>query len=84
MSTNSNKTSKMYALIEFINGGKKECAIVPLIWFIEDLKICYWPKTKTEQAFQKLVSDNVPYDSTWYKYKIHRILKTSGMYLDIK
>ncbi|XP_071574726.1 uncharacterized protein [Temnothorax nylanderi] len=80
MSTNINKASKTYALVEFINGGKKECAVVPLIWLIEDLKICYWPKTKTEQAFEKLVLDHVPYDSTWYKCKTHRILKTSEDY----
>jgi len=84
MSTNISKAGKAYALVEFINKSKKESAIVPLIWLLEDLKNCYWPKTKTEQAFEKLVLDNAPYDSTWEKYKTHRILKTSGMNLHIK
>jgi len=84
MSTNVNKAGKTYALVEFINKSKKECAVVPLIWLVEDLKISYWPKTKTEQAFEKLVLDNAPYDSTWEKCKTHRILKASGINLNIK
>lgn len=77
MSLNANNT-KTYALVEFLNGKKKECAVVPLIWLIDDRKKCYWPKIKSQQLFDKLVLDNAPYDATWLKYNIHRVLKISG------
>ena len=72
---NSNKT---YALVEFLNGKKKECAVVPLIWLIDERQKCYWPRTKSQEVFDKLVLNNDPYDATWIKYKIHRVLKISS------
>jgi len=73
MSRNVNN-KKVYALAEFLNGKKKECAVVPLIWLIDDQKRCYWPRTRSQKVFNKLVLDNEPYDATW-KCQVHRILK---------
>lgn len=78
MSLNVNN-KKTYSLMEFLNGKKKECAVVLLIWLIDNRRKCYWPKTKSQEVFDKLVLDNEPYDSTWMKYKIHRVLKVLGM-----
>lgn len=72
------KNKKTYSLVEFLNGKKKECAVVPLIWLIDNRRKCYWPKTKSQEVFDKLVLDNEPYDATWMQYKIHRVLKVSG------
>jgi len=77
MSRNVNN-KKAYVLAEFLNSKKKECAVVPLIWLIDDRKRCYWPRTRSQKVFDKLVLDNEPYDATWMKCKVHRVLKVSG------
>jgi hypothetical protein len=71
----------MYAIAEFLKGIHKEYAVVPMIWLHDNNKTCYWPRVKTETELVKLVQENSPYNQKWPKYKVHRVLKTSGKIL---
>ncbi|CAH0550199.1 unnamed protein product [Brassicogethes aeneus] len=61
----------MFAAIEF---EKKECAVVPLCWVIEDQTMCYWPKQTGLQVFTKMVKTMMQPKKSWNKFKIVEIL----------
>ena len=70
----------MWALLEFFENQKRECAVVPLIWLVNDRKSCYWPRMKTPQAFIKLAKEKFPYQRTWLMYPVYRVLNVHGKY----
>ncbi|XP_068993186.1 uncharacterized protein [Neodiprion pinetum] len=66
----------MYAIVEFVVGEKRECALVPVLWLVDNNTICYWPRTKNEEHFLKLVKSKAIYQKTWPKYPVHNVLHT--------
>ncbi|XP_046410899.1 uncharacterized protein [Neodiprion pinetum] len=72
----------MYAVIEFLVGEDRECALVPVLWLVENNTQCYWPRTKTEDHFTKLVKSKAAYEKTWPKFAIHKVLHTGDDYHD--
>lgn len=74
----------MYAVIEFLVGEDRECALVPVLWLVENNTQCYWPRTKTEDHFTKLVKSKAAYEKTWPKFAIHKVLHTGGDYWNVE
>lgn len=72
----------MYAVVEFrkvgLNGIKRECAVIPIIWLIENNTKCYWPSVKYEESFLHYVKTKKPYEKSWHKYQVYKILHTTG------
>nr|XP_046491125.1 uncharacterized protein LOC124223328 [Neodiprion pinetum]XP_046491127.1 uncharacterized protein LOC124223328 [Neodiprion pinetum] len=66
----------MYAIVEFVVGEKRECALVPVLWLVDNNTICYWPRTKNEEHFLKLVKSKAIYQKTWPEYPVHNVLHT--------
>ncbi|XP_011699428.1 PREDICTED: uncharacterized protein LOC105456814 [Wasmannia auropunctata] len=69
-----------YAVVQFLKGTQKECAIIPLIWLTDNNSICYWPNTKFEIKFQALVKSNAVYESSWKKFDVNAVLHTTDDY----
>ncbi|XP_044762459.1 uncharacterized protein LOC123319503 [Coccinella septempunctata] len=67
----------MFAIIEF---AKHKCAIIPMIWLIENKTKCYWPRTKSEELFNSLVLACSPPENSWALYDVDKILFTGDDY----
>lgn len=73
-------TMSIYAVVQFLNKTRKECAVVPLIWITDNNSICYWPNTKSDVKFKALVKSNAVYQSSWKKFNVNAVLHTEGIY----
>lgn len=67
----------MFAVVQF-SGGRREYAIVPLSWLINDHKDCYWPKVKTPEVFKKLIQSSTLPEPEWPKHSLRRLIKIFG------
>lgn len=73
----------VYAVVQFLNGAlQKECAVVPIIWLMDNNSICYWPNTKSDVK-KALVKSNAIYESSWKQFDVDTVLHTEGMYIII-
>jgi hypothetical protein len=68
--------AKTYAVVEF--ESTRECAVVPVLWIVQNGTQCYWPRTKTEEAFHKLLAEVAPYQKSWRLFPVRRVLYTNG------
>lgn len=65
----------MYAVVEF---PKRECAIIPLIWTINDQTKCYWPRNATNKILKEYVVKKKVPCLTWSTYNIDKVLFITG------
>lgn len=71
----------VYAVVQFLNGTQKECAVIPLIWLTDNNSVCYWPNTKSDAKFKALVKSNAIYQSSWKKFDVNTVLHTEGIHI---